>query len=179
MNHFIYDGVEGDEKIVMTSRKSITHSMLIYRLTKVFGDFIEKNNIKAAIFGDNVDVYFNEVEHYIPDVSIICDPKKIENGKKVLGAPDLIVEVLSKSTMKNDRNKKKDVYEKFGVREYWIVDPLNKSIEVYHLVEGKFILDEVYAITDDDEEEMQTQIKVSIFDDLIVDIHKVFKKWFE
>lgn len=67
-----------------------------------------------------------------PDISVICDPgKKTEKG--CLGAPDLIMEILSPSTSKKDLNEKFHLYEKHGVREYWIVDPGNRYIQVFHL----------------------------------------------
>ena len=108
----------------------------------------------------------------MPDVSVVCNPSIVSNGKKILGAPDLIVEVLSESTMKNDLGKKKDVYEKYGVREYWIVNPWIRRVTVYHLINGKFKLNGEYEISDDEE---QNIIKVSIFDGMTVDLRKVFK----
>jgi len=67
-----------------------------------------------------------------PDISVICDPSKIIE-KGCLGAPDLIVEILSPSTSKKDLNEKFGLYEKHGVKEYWVVDPGNKYIRVFHL----------------------------------------------
>jgi len=72
-----------------------------------------------------------------PDISVICDSKKIID-KGCLGAPDLVIEILSPSTSKKDLNEKFLLYEKHGVKEYWIVDPGNKYIQVFHLLtEGK------------------------------------------
>ena len=72
-----------------------------------------------------------------PDISVICDPSKIIK-KGCLGAPDLIIEILSPSTSKKDLNEKFQLYEKHGVKEYWIVDPGNRYIQIFHLLtEGK------------------------------------------
>lgn len=72
-----------------------------------------------------------------PDISVICDMSKIVE-KGCLGAPDLIIEILSPSTSKKDLNEKFGLYEKHGVKEYWVVDPGNKYIRVFHLLtEGK------------------------------------------
>jgi len=72
-----------------------------------------------------------------PDISVVCDKTKIIE-KGCMGAPDLIVEILSPSTSKKDLNEKFQLYEKHGVKEYWIVDPGNKYIQVFHLLdEGK------------------------------------------
>ena len=62
---------------------------------------------------------------------MVCDPEKIhQNG--VYGAPDLVAEVLSPSTMKRDKGDKKTAYEQAGVREYWIVDPIKQRVTVHH-----------------------------------------------
>lgn len=70
-----------------------------------------------------------------PDVFVVCDKNKFD-GKYVNGAPDLVVEVLSKSTMSRDQNIKLNKYWRAGVREYWIVDPFRSEVIVYHFSEG-------------------------------------------
>ena len=79
--------------------------------------------------------------------------------------------------MKKDRGLKKSAYEKNGVKEYWIIDQWSKRIEVYHLIDGKYKLDDVYK-ADSEDEHVSKEIKVSIFDDLMVDVQSVFKWWF-
>ncbi len=72
-----------------------------------------------------------------PDLSVICNTIKIID-KGCYGAPDLIIEILSPSTSKKDLNEKFLLYEKYGVQEYWIIDPGNKYIQVFHMQsEGK------------------------------------------
>ena len=102
------------------------------------------------------------------------------------GVPDLIVEVLSRSTMKKDIGIKKEIYERNGVKEYWIINPWSKTIEVYHLVDCKFELDNIYQIFTDDEynnleesekAEVKYEIPVSIFENLMVDVRRVFRWW--
>ena len=66
------------------------------------------------------------------------------------------------------------------MKEYWIVDPNNKSVEVYHLVEGKYQFAGSYKVSEEYDEEnkfLNNEIKVSIFEDLIVDVRNVFKWW--
>ena len=69
-----------------------------------------------------------------PDISVICDPQRLTD-KGCTGAPDWIVEILSPSTSKKDFNNKLALYEKHGVKEYWIVDPGNAFVHVYLLNE--------------------------------------------
>ena len=128
-------------------------------------------------------MFLDENNNFVPDVLIVCDRGKIKyNG--IYGAPDLVVEVLSPSTAANDRGIKKDTYEKAGVREYWIVDPVSKSIEVYHLQNGRLELDDVYLVYPEEEWERMTEeqraaarlsVKVSLYDDLFVDVREVFE----
>ncbi|AIS52772.1 hypothetical protein TKV_c16130 [Thermoanaerobacter kivui] len=100
-----------------------------------------------------------------PDMVVICDESKLDNeGCK--GAPDLIVEIVSPSTRKRDRVEKFNLYEKHGVKEYWIVEPEDKIVSVFVLQENKRYGVKVY--TDKD------KIKVSLFDDLIIDLALIF-----
>ncbi len=80
-----------------------------------------------------------------PDISVICDRSKVDkNGCK--GAPDLIIEILSPTTSKKDRIIKFYTYERFGVKEYWLVSPDDKSVEVFILGEnGKYGRPEFYT----------------------------------
>jgi len=100
-----------------------------------------------------------------PDIVVVCDVSKLDDeGCK--GAPDLIVEIVSPTTGRRDKVEKFNLYEKSGVKEYWIVEPENKIISVFILQGKRYGRPEVY--TDED------KIKVSIFDDLIIDLKSVF-----
>ncbi len=79
-----------------------------------------------------VDVYLSDTETYQPDIIFISKERlHIIGEKKIEGAPDLVIEILFESTAYYDLRHKKNLYEKTGVKEYWIVDPMEKSIEVY------------------------------------------------
>jgi Uma2 family endonuclease len=101
-----------------------------------------------------------------PDLSVICDSNKVDNaGCK--GAPDLIIEILSPGTAGRDLKIKFLCYEKAGVREYWIVDPIEKTVQVFNLGEnGSYGRPSVYIETD--------QPHVGIFPGLIIDLPQVF-----
>ena len=163
----------GGEKVYMAPAPNISHGIIVSRLVTMFNIYIWENNIDAFTLADNADVYLADGSHFRPDVSVLIrKPKAINKEKFIDGAPDLVVEVLSESTKKNDFGKKKDDYEKYGVKEYWIVDPENRSVKVYHNIEGKFTDDDEYKINSN-----KTEIKVSIFKDLTVDIRNIFKWW--
>ncbi len=104
-----------------------------------------------------------------PDITVVCDLSKIDN-KGCLGAPDLIIEILSPSTGSKDLKDKKEVYEFSEVPEYWIVHPQDQTVIVYILNEQKkYIIDNVYASKD--------VIKVHVFEDMIVDLADVFENY--
>ncbi len=95
--------------------------------------------------------------------------------------------MLSPSTMRNDKTHKKDVYAKCGVREYWLVDPISKSIEQYFLEDGQFVLRDVHALYPDWELEqmpeqeqaaVETHFKCSLFDDLGISLEDIFYRTF-
>lgn len=101
-----------------------------------------------------------------PDISIVCDKSKIDE-KGCNGAPDLIVEIISSSSIKMDRLIKFNQYEQAGVREYWLVEPEGKLVNVFVLqADQRYGRPEIY--TDDGE------IRVSIFPDLVVDLKPIF-----
>ena len=119
----------------------------------------------------------------MPDVKIVCDPDKIKYDN-IYGAPDLIVEVLSPKTQKYDIGYKKDIYEHYGVKEYWIVRPKERSIEVYLLKEGVYKLDNLYQmyedyeyedLTDEEKSGIRKEFKTSLFDELIISVEDVFE----
>lgn len=102
-----------------------------------------------------------------PDITIVCDRSKLDE-KGCKGSPDMIVEILSPSTGKNDRFFKFNKYEKAGVKEYWVVEPDQKLISVFLLQSsGRYGRPEMYT--------EQDRIRVSIFPDLEIDLKSVFE----
>ncbi len=87
-----------------------------------------------------VDVRLGDITVVQPDVLIVCDPAKLANGKYVVGAPDMVLEVLSASTAKKDRRTKLRVYQAAGVPEYLILDPYGRTVERYLLADGEYVL---------------------------------------
>ncbi len=136
----LIDGIAYDMCAAPTSKHQEISGELYFQLKL----FLKKGNCKT--FSAPFDIFLpifpikdvNEINTVIqPDISVICDSSKIID-KGCLGAPDLIIEILSPSTSKKDLNEKFQLYEKHGVKEYWVVDPGNKYIQVFHLQsEGK------------------------------------------
>ncbi len=97
----------------------------------------------GQVWSAPLDVVLDDRNVYQPDIFFVKKERYFifdEKEKIVIGAPDLVVEILSKSTAHKDRGDKRDIYEKYGVREYWLVDPVKKSIEQYAFVHERFKL---------------------------------------
>ena len=106
-----------------------------------------------------------------PDISIICDPGKLDR-KGCLGAPDLIIEIISPSTTAKDKKEKFFLYEKAGVKEYWLVYPDNKIIEVFSLGDsGRYGRPEIYGDSD--------SIALTAINGIIVDLQPIFSRIME
>ena len=71
-----------------------------------------------------------------PDLCVVCDPDKLVDGKRCLGAPDLVIEILSKGNSQRDLDDKFHLYEQAGVSEYWIVRPWDKEVNIFVLDQG-------------------------------------------
>ena len=173
----------GGEKI-MAPAANLNHSEIIARIHFCFASYFVKHKNGYA-YTDNINVRFSDTDMFIPDLSVVMkDREQILAGrKKIIGAPDMVVEVLSKSTQKKDRTVKKDTYEAYGVREYWIVDPFSKSVSVYLLRDGKYFLDDEYILFDEDDLEFMTdeekadikhEVPVSICEGLTIPLEFVF-----
>ena len=103
-----------------------------------------------------------------PDICIICDKSKLDEYG-CLGAPDMIIEILSQSTTKYDYTTKFNLYEQNGVKEYWLVNPEGKSIDVYQLINNKLVAQGLY------EPAVFKQIAVGIFPKLVLSLAEIFK----
>ena len=131
-----------DGKIyAMSPRPRAGHNFVAANIYRIFANYLDGKTCTAIM--DGMDLFLDEENHYVPDAMIVCDASKIHRDG-VHGAPDLVVEVLSPSTMRNDRGAKMQHYAAAGVKEYWLVTPLGKNVEVYLGREGRFYLDEDY-----------------------------------
>lgn len=80
-----------------------------------------------------------------PDVLVVCDPQRLDR-RGVRGAPDLVVEVLSPATASHDQVRKRRVYERAGVREYWLVHPTDRVLTIYRLQDGQYGRPDVFEL---------------------------------
>ncbi|TYQ15714.1 UNVERIFIED_CONTAM: Uma2 family endonuclease [Acetivibrio alkalicellulosi] len=162
----ILDGVP-----YMQAAPSRIHQEILMELSRQISNYLSGKPCKVypAPFCVRLDVEKNDndVKNVVePDISIVCDSSKLdERGCK--GSPDMIIEILSPSTVKNDRLIKFNKYEKAGVKAYWVVEPDQKLVSVFTLQpNGRYGRPDMYTEED--------KIKVSIFPDLEIDLETVF-----
>lgn len=103
----------------------------------------------GRVFYAPIDVEFDAENIPQPDIVWVADNSRCRIGEKRLyGPPDLIVEVLSPGTALMDKRDKFLLYEKYAVSEYWIVAPIERYVEVYTIVDGRYLLQGVYGVDD-------------------------------
>ena len=130
--------IEG--QLYMSPTAGLPHQRIGTRLTVEIHPFVERNDL-GEFFGRDVHVIFDEHNHLEPDLCFIAKARLgIIKGPNVYGPPDLVIEILSESNRDYDVQVKFRYYERFGVREYWLVDPRGRSIAVYTLEDGSYQL---------------------------------------
>lgn len=161
-----------DGEAVMMAPPSRIHQKISVSITSQLYNFLEgkKCEVYPAPFGvrlfekdgDSPDDVDTMVE---PDISVVCDKNKLDkNGCK--GAPDLVIEILSPSTVRHDRFVKLGLYQRAGVREYWIVDPVSKSVQVFVLEDGRYSAKDFGSA--------EEKVRVNVLEDCEIDLSQVF-----
>ncbi|MBS2970652.1 Uma2 family endonuclease [Metabacillus sp. KIGAM252] len=124
----------------MTPSSSWYHQSIVLNVGSLFKGCLKDKSCR--VFTAPLDVFLSEEEDVVqPDVFLVCDKTRM-TSKGCNGAPDLVIEVLSPSTAFKDRNIKKEKYEKHGVKEYWIIDPAYRMVEVFYLTENRYTAQE-------------------------------------
>jgi Uma2 family endonuclease len=143
----------------------------LYLVTKIYNYFDKK---PCKVYHAPFDVRLTECTDdkrittvVQPDILVVCDESKLD-ARGLIGAPDLIVEILSRGNSKKEMKNKYELYEQNGVLEYWIINPLEKSIHLFYLLDEKYRLDKIYF--DDD------KMESTIFKGLKIKVGDVFNK---
>ena len=107
------------------------HQRIVLNLSLILGPFVRKKKL-GEVFVSPVDVVFSHLDVVVPDLVYVSNERsKVVTDKNLQGAPDLVVEILSESTRKTDEITKRKLYERFGVKEYWILDPVLDTAKVF------------------------------------------------
>lgn len=182
-----YEIIEGEK--FMAPSPDAYHNRTLFRLGIIIGQYTIENNC-GYVFTDNLDVHLPDGNLFRPDLVVVkSDNEKIIHWDgTIYGVPDMVVEVLSRATRRKDLTIKKDIYESNGVKEYWIIDPWAKAVDVYNLREGKFELEGEYfkysatawrELSDEEKAAVKSEIKVGIFEDCIVKVADIFSWGYE
>lgn len=132
--HEIIDGEH-----YVTAAPFLRHQSVSWRLGGYFFQFLQEHPL-GAFFQAPVDVLLSPHDIVQPDLLFVsAERAHILKKRYVRGAPDLVVEILSESTRRRDQGLKLRRYERFGVREYWLVDPDRGTVTVYRLRVGGFV----------------------------------------
>ena len=171
----IIEGVAYPMIFDISPSPSLNHQRISGALFNKFYNYLE--NKSCEVFSAPVDVVFlnenDENVEYVetvvqPDIVVICDKSKM-NKQSCKGSPDLIIEISSPSTAQRDLKEKYSLYERSGVKEYWMVHPIDRTVMIFKLGENnEYGKVERYSAED--------SIKVGIFDDLMIDLKAVFKE---
>lgn len=157
-----------DGVIYMSPSPSISHQRISMKLSVLLGNLLDGS--KCEVFAAPTDIQLtteesDEKKIVIPDLSVVCDPSGFTE-QTYIGIPKLIIEIISPSNQAHDLVFKLNLYQKYKVQEYWIVNPLVKTIMVY-------------SLNEQDQYEMiaagqKGLIESNIIDSFVVDIEKIF-----
>lgn len=160
-----YELVEGE--LIMTPSPVPYHQWISKNIEYELERFVREGNL-GKVFDAPCDVYFDDENLVQPDILFISKERlHIIGEKNIQGAPDLVIEILSETTAYKDLVKKKRLYAKFGVKEYWIVDPEEKTAEIYSLKDNQFTL--IKSVTEKD------SLESPLLSGLMINLKKVFE----
>ncbi|GGP11669.1 hypothetical protein GCM10011346_24590 [Oceanobacillus neutriphilus] len=155
----------------MSPAPSRRHQQVLRELSTAFSIFLREK--ECEVFFAPFDVRLlvdnkqdNDINNVVqPDLAIVCDQEKLDD-KGCNGSPDMIIEILSPASIKLDRWIKYQLYEEAKVKEYWLVDPVNESVEIYLLIDEQYKFQGVFTKGE--------TISVHTLPDLKLDLDQVF-----
>jgi Uma2 family endonuclease len=125
-----------DGEHYVTPSPSIRHQRISQRLTVALGRFLEDHRL-GEVFCAPLDVILSDVDVIEPDLLYVAAGAPVDlSGTHVRGAPTLVIEILSPGTRKTDEQTKRRLYNRVGVREYWVVDPELDVVKIYRRADG-------------------------------------------
>ena len=160
-----YEVING--RLVELTTPTPLHQGILGNIVFLMWDFVRKREA-GKILHAPLDVVFNERDVLQPDIIFISkDRLRIIGEKAIMEPPDLVVEIISPATVRRDTVVKKGIYERFGVKEYWIVYPEEKAVEVWSLNdEGKY---ELFSVA-----EGEGKVRSKVLEGLEIDLKEVF-----
>ncbi|MDR3090014.1 MAG: Uma2 family endonuclease [Desulfobulbaceae bacterium] len=161
-----YELIDG-EAYLMSPAPKRAHQEICGEIFRQLADYLEGKDCRAFIAPFDVRLNAKKADDTVvqPDIVVVCDPKKLDEHGCV-GAPDMVVEVLSPSSIKHDKMVKLELYRRHGVREYWTVDPDILLVEAHILRDNEYF---IHAYGDSGE------APVSLFADCRINLDTIFR----
>jgi Uma2 family endonuclease len=130
-DNFLYELLNG--RLVKKNAPSPRHQMILQNLNRSMDNHVYANKLGKVLFAP-VDVFLDEYNAPHPDLVFVSKAKeKLITADGIMGVPDLVVEIVSPSSVVRDRVEKLKLYQKYQIPEYWIIDPVYESVEIYTL----------------------------------------------
>jgi Uma2 family endonuclease len=128
---------------------NLRHQIVLQRLNVALANHVNASRAGLVLF--KVDCVFSFFDVVEPDLVIVLnDRHDILTKRNIKGAPSILVEVLSPSTSKRDRTLKRDLYERHGAREYWLIDAVKNTIAVHRMTKAEFAEPAMLSLQDED-----------------------------
>lgn len=155
-----------DGELIVSPSPKLRHQRLVVRLTTLLQNHVEAHG-GGEVFAGPSDVVLSEINVLVPDVLVVSDAQHaLLNEKNIAFAPALVIEVVSNPRM--DRVRKRDIYARFGVPEYWVVDPDTDRIEVYRLLGEAYAKPELFESGD--------RLAPAVLPALSIDLARLFRR---
>ena len=153
-----------DGEMFMMASPTLTHQEILVWLSAKVWNYIAEHEGKCKVLPAPFAVYIaNDERNYVePDISVICDKEKLDE-KGCHGAPDWVIEIVSPSSRYMDYTRKLSLYEAAGVREYWIVDPIQGNVTVHDLEHN--VEPELHSFSE--------RVRAGIYEELFLDFSEL------
>ena len=162
LRHEIIDGEH-----YVTPSPITKHQKVSINLVVVLHNWVSAKSL-GTILSAPIDVVFSNTDIFVPDIIFISTARaSVIHHKNIQGAPDLIIEILSPSTSTRDLGIKKASYEKFGVSEYWVVDPEKQTVDIFTVIGAKFSVPKHLTVHD--------LLSSTIFQGLQISVKTIFE----
>ncbi|MBC7473832.1 MAG: Uma2 family endonuclease [Candidatus Sericytochromatia bacterium] len=164
--------------LIMVPAPNTEHQNVSKIIEMSLYNFVLKNKL-GDVYNAPIDVYFDDKNLVQPDILFIAqDNMSIIKKKGIFGSPDVLVEIISPSSRNRDLYTKKDLYQLFKIKEYWIVDPINKSVDILKLGD-----DGVYKVHSssslNDEEQEDKNVYSGVVQGFSINLTEIFNRTFD
>lgn len=159
-----YEILEG--QLIVSPSPTYRHQRVSMKLGTALDRYLTKSNVGESLAAP-MDVYLSLHDVVQPDLLVVLNEHtEIIQNHGIMGAPDLVIEILSPSSIETDFLRKSRLYERFGVQEYWIVNPEGETVSVQTRDEDRFVLTGEYGRDD--------TLRSRLLDDFALDLASIF-----